>query len=457
VIQKVLDYAKENEARNVERLKEFLRIPSISTDPDRTAEMKQAGQWVADLLNNCGIKAELAETGGHPCVVGDTGPVDGDGPTVLLYGHYDVQPVGDRSLWDADPFEPTDVDGKIIARGSADDKGQVLTHLLAAEAWMKTVGKMPVRFKYLIEGEEEVGSPNLASFIEKNRDRLACDYVALSDTCKLDADSPAITYGTKGMIYKELEITGPVNDLHSGSFGGTVTNPGNALCQIIASLRDEKNRVTIPGFYDDVVAVTDDERKLMQQLPFDDGKYAKMLGVDALDGEAGFTTLERRWARPTLDVNGLFGGFMEEGSSTIIPAKMGAKVSMRIVPNQDPDKISKAFDEAVRSATPPGVRLTIREHANCAAYMCPIDLPAMGAAVSALESAFGKKPFMIREGGSLPILPMFKQTLGAETIMIGLCWPNCNAHGPNEFFHRDDFQGGIRTSAHFAANLKTTG
>lgn len=453
VIDQVLKYIEENQSQYVDRLKDFLRIPSISTESAHDGDIRKAGQWVADLLNGCGIKAEMVETEGHPCVVGDSGPVDGDSPTVLLYGHYDVQPVGERGLWNADPFEPTEVDGKIIARGSADDKGQVLAHLLAAEAWMKVAGKLPVRFKFLIEGEEEVGSPNLAPFIEKYRDRLSCDYITLSDTCKLDGDTPAITYGTKGMLYKEILLSGPVNDLHSGSFGGTVANPGNALCQIIASMKDSGNRVTIPGFYDDVVGVTDQELGMMKDLPFDEGKYAEMLGMSALDGEAGYSTLERRWARPTLDVNGLFGGFMKPGSSTIIPAKMGGKVSMRLVPNQDPDRISKAFDEFVRAAVPPGIRLEIKDHANCAAYMCPIDLPAMTAAKGAVASAFGKEPVLIREGGSLPILPMFKQILDAETIMVGLCWPNCNAHGPNEFFHKSDLWGGVRFSANFMQNL----
>ncbi len=450
VIDKVLQYVKDNGNDYAERLKDFLRIPSISTDAASKPEMDRAAKWVADLLSGCGIKTEILTTDGWPCVVGDTGPVDGDGPTILVYGHYDVQPVGDESLWDADAFNPVEVDGKLVARGSADDKGQVLAHLLAAEAWMKTVGKMPVRFKFLVEGEEEIGSPHLGPLVEKHRERLACDYVVLSDTCKYNPETPAITYGTKGMIYKEILLTGPRNDLHSGSFGGTVANPGNVLCQIITSLKDANNRVTIPGFYDGVQPLSAEEKSMIEALPFDEQGYQDMLGSPGLDGEAGFSTLERRWVRPTLDVNGLFSGFMGEGSSTIIPAKAGAKVSMRIVPGQDPDKIADAFDAAVKAATPAGVRLEIKEHARCAAYMCPLDLPGLAAAKSALEAGFGKQPVMIREGGSLPILPMFKDILGAETIMIGLCLPNCNAHGPNEFFHLSDFEGGIRTAAHFA-------
>ncbi len=457
MIEKVLNYVKDNEASYVERLKELLRIPSISTDKTCKDDIQRAAQWVADMMNGCGIDAEILPTAGWPCVVGDSGPVDGGGPTVLIYGHYDVQPVGDVSLWNADAFEPVEVDGKIVARGAADDKGQVMTHLFAAEAWMKTVGKLPVRFKFMIEGEEEVGSGNLRPLIEKYKDRLACDYVALSDTCKFGPEAPAITYGTKGLIYKEIILTGPRHDLHSGSFGGTIPNPGNVMCAIINSLKDADNRVTIPGYYDDVQPLSAQEKDAIASMRFDEKAYLEMLGSPALDGEAGFSTLERRWVRPTLDVNGLFGGFMAPGASTIIPAKMGAKVSMRIVPNQYPDKISAAFDEAVRAAAPAGVRVEITEHARCAAYVCPLDHPGLVAARAAVEAGFGKAPVMIREGGSLPILPMFKEMLGADTIMMGYCLPNCNAHGPNEFFHKSDLWGGIRTAVHFANGLGRRG
>lgn len=457
VIENVLEYVKNNEFSYVERLKEFLRIPSISTDSDNADAMRRGAGWVAKLFNDCGIEAEIHETKGWPCVIADTGPVEGDGPTVLVYGHYDVQPTGDPDLWDSDAFDPVEIDGKIVARGAADDKGQVLTHMFAAEAWMKTVGKLPIRVKFLVEGEEEIGSPNLGPVVEKLKDKLACDYVAISDTCKFNAETPAVTYGTKGMIYKEIRLSGPVNDLHSGSFGGTITNPGNALCKIIASLTDANNRVTIRGFYDDVEVISDSEKEAINTLPFDERKYLEMLGCSVADGEAGYSTLERRWVRPTLDVNGLFGGFMGKGSSTIIPAAVGAKVSMRIVPNQDPEKISAAFDDAIRAATPPGVKVEISEFALAAAYVCPLDIPAMAAAKSAVESGFGTKPVLIREGGTLPILPMFKQILNAESILMGFCLPNCNAHGPNEYFHLSDLFGGTRTAVHFAANLANCG
>jgi acetylornithine deacetylase/succinyl-diaminopimelate desuccinylase-like protein len=449
VIDNVISHLDSQRDRNVQRMMDFLRIPSISTDPQRKPDMHRCAEWVHRMFEECGIRSEIVPTDGHPAVLADSGPAEG-GPTLLVYGHYDVQPTGDPALWHSPPFEPTIRDGAVFARGSADDKGQVLTHVLAAEAWMKAARKLPIRVKFLIEGEEEVGSSHLPGLIEKHAARLACDYVALSDTAKLDEKTPAITYGTKGLIYKEITVTGPRQDMHSGAFGGTLENPGNAMARIIDTLKDPAtHRVTIPGFYDDVRPLTEDERAKMRALPFEEEKYREMMGTPALVGETGFSTLERRWARPTLDVNGLFGGFTGEGASTIIPAKMSAKVSMRIVPDQDPERISRAFDDAVRAAAPKGVRVEVRTHGLCAAYVCPLDLPAMQAATRALESGFGKKPVYIREGGSLPILPLFKKVLGADSVMLGFSVPNCNLHGPNEFFGLSDFHNGAKTSAWF--------
>lgn len=448
MIDKVIAHIDEHNKANIERLKEFLRIPSISTDPARKADTRKGAEWVHKVLTGCGIKSEIIDTKGHPAVLADTGPADG-GPTILVYGHYDVQPTGDEKLWKSPPFEPTVRDGDLFARGSADDKGQVLTHLLAAEAWMKVARKLPIRVKFLIEGEEEIGSPSLDEVIHKYKDRLACDYVVLSDTPKFDKTTPAITYGTKGLIYKEIVITGPKQNLHSGSYGGTLTNPGNALAVIIASLRDKDNRVTIPGFYDDVRPIGDDERKKMAALNFDEKGYMNAMGCPSLEGEKGFSTLERRWARPTVDVNGLGGGFMGEGASTVIPARVFGKVSMRIVPDQDPAKIAKAFEKAVMAAAPPGVRVEILDHSSCSAYVSPMGTTGMDAAGEALKLGFGKAPVFIREGGTLPILPMFKKVLGADSIMMGFCMPDCNAHGPNEYFGLDDFHKGTRASAYF--------
>jgi succinyl-diaminopimelate desuccinylase len=449
VIDKVIAHIEENKDANTARYLECLRIPCISTDPERKADMRTAAEWVQNLLAGCGFDTQIVDTRRHPAVVADSGPAADGAPTVLVYGHYDVQPTGDESLWHSPPFEPkVDADGTVYARGAADDKGQVLTHMLAAEAWMKAVGRLPIRVKFLIEGEEEIGSPNLEQLIRQHADRLACDYVALSDTPKFDASTPAITYGTKGMVYKEIIITGPKQDLHSGSYGGTITNPANALAAILTALRDSDNRVTIPGFYDKVREITDAERTRMNELPFDEKGYQASTGAPGLDGEKGFTTLERRWARPTLDVNGVLSGFIGEGASTIIPAKAMAKVSMRIVPDQVGREIADAFDAAVRKLCPPGVKLEILEHAIAPAYLCPLDSPGIAAAERALEAGYGTKPRFIREGGTLPILPLFKEVLGADSLMLGLCDPNCNAHGPNEFFTLADLQAGTRTAAH---------
>ncbi|HEY3244138.1 MAG TPA: dipeptidase [Phycisphaerae bacterium] len=453
MIDQVMAYIDEHRDEFTARLLEFLRIKSISTDATCKDETRQGAEWVRTQFERCGIGCDIVPTPRHPCVLADSGS-GSNGTTVLLYGHYDVQPIIDLSLWKSPPFEPEIRDGRVFARGSADDKGQVLTHMLAAEAWMKVAQRLPVRVKYLIEGEEEIGSPNLADLIREESDRLACDYIVISDTAKLDENTPAITYGTKGLVYKEITVTGPANDVHSGSFGGTIGNPGNALCKIITSLKDSRNRVTIPGFYKDVRKPAPDERQRLSRLKFNEKRYAKSLGVPALEGEAGYSTIERRWVRPTLDVNGLFGGYQGPGSSTIIPAKVAAKVSMRLVPDQDPEKISNAFDKAVLAAAPKSVRVQIQTHGtNCSAYVAPTDTDGMRAALLAVQKGFNKRPVLIREGGTLPILPMFKKVLGADSIMMGFCLPNCNAHGPNEFFDVSDFHAGIRSAAYFLHEL----
>ncbi len=452
MIKEVIAHIEANKEKYIERLSEFLRMESISTDPTKQDDIRKCANWVQGVFSDSGFKTQIVETKKHPCVLADTGET-GSGPVALVYGHYDVQPVGDTSLWDSPAFEPTIRDGSIFARGSADDKGQVFTHMLAAEAWKKIAGKLPVQIKFMVEGEEEIGSPNLEEVIREHADRLACDYIAISDTAKFDDDTPAITYGTKGMVYKEIIVTGPKQNLHSGSYGGSLLNPGNVLASIIASLKDGDNRVTIPGYYDDVQEISDDERNKLKALPFDEKAYLESMGAPALEGEKGYSTIERRGVRPTLDVNGMLGGFVGEGASTVIPAKVMAKVSMRIVPNQDPEKISQSFDAAVRAATPAGVRVEIITHAICGAYVTPLDSPGIRAAASAIEAGFGKKPLFIREGGSLPILPLFKEVLGADSLMMGFSVPGCNLHGPNEFFGIDDFMRGIKSSAYFMQEL----
>jgi acetylornithine deacetylase/succinyl-diaminopimelate desuccinylase-like protein len=316
---------------------------------------------------------------------------------------------------------------------------------------MKVAGGPPVRVKFLVEGEEEIGSVNLEPVVRAHRDRLACECIALSDTAKLDDETPAITYGTRGLVYKEIRVYGPSADLHSGSFGGSIANPANELARIIASLKGADHRVAIPGFYEDLRQLSNADRAELDALPFDEQAYLRSLGSPALVGEADFTPLQRRWCRPTLDVNGLFSGFMGAGAATIIPSWAGAKLSMRLVPDQDPKRIAAAFDDAVRRAAGPSVRVEIDTHATARPYLCPVDSPGAKAAARAVEAGFGRSPAFVREGGTLPILPMFKELLGADSLMMGFALPNCNAHSPNEFLVLNDFYAGIRTAAHFLA------
>jgi acetylornithine deacetylase/succinyl-diaminopimelate desuccinylase-like protein len=453
VIDKVIAHVRSNHDAYLARLDEFLRIPCISTDPAAKPAMQQGAEWVLRFFTDCGIEAVIEKTDGHPAIIADTGPASGKGPTVLIYGHYDVQPTGDLGLWKSGPFEPVIRDGRIYARGSADDKGQVLTHMLAAEAWKKVAGQLPIRVKFLIEGEEEIGSPSLGKLIAAQARRLACDYVCLSDTAKFSADIPAITYGTKGLVYKEVTFTGAKNDLHSGTFGGSIPNPGNALANLLTKMKDANNRVMIPGFYDDVLPNSEHELATLRKLPFDEKAYLDSLGAGAADGEKGFTTMERRWLRPTLDVNGLLCGFTGDGAMTIVPAKAMAKVSMRLVPNQSPEKISAAFDQFVAANVPAGLKHQVKDFTSCGPYMCPLDSPAMKKAAAAVEAGFGVAPAFIREGGSLPILPTFKKLLGADSILMGFCLSTCNAHGPNEFMVVEDFRKGIATGAHLIAKM----
>lgn len=430
----------------------FLRFQTISAQSQYAHELVRCAEWIRERLARADLHPEVMDTGGHPVVVADTGPVIGK-PTVLVYGHYDVQPLGDEMLWDSPGFEPTIRDGAIFARGSADDKGQVMTHLAAMQCWKATGAPWPVRVKFLLEGEEEIGSRHLGAFLQANRERLACDYVVLSDTSKFDNDTPAVAYASRGLVYKHLYVDGPSKDLHSGHYGGAVANPGNILARIIAPLHDEQNRVTIPGFYDDVVPLTPQERENFARYGMSDADLLAQTGSPAPWGEEGYTTAERCGARPTLDVNGIYGGYSGEGASTIIPSRVSAKVSMRLVANQDPKKISDAFDEAVRRACPPSVRLRIEGSGGAAAYMAPLDSPGMRAAARALEESYGKPPVFAREGGTLPILPMFRQVLGADSIMLGFAAPDCNLHSPNEFFHIRDFEIGTRCVLRFLAAM----
>lgn len=446
------DFLEANRQAFVESLKELLRIPSVSTDSRHKADVKKAAAWVADQLGNLGFETEVHPTAGHPIVFAQSPPVPGK-PVALIYGHYDVQPPDPVELWKTPPFEPTEVDGNIVARGATDDKGQMLTHILGAMAWMKTVGELPIQVKFLIEGEEEIGSPNLPPFIEQNKEALANDVVVVSDSSQFAPGQPAITYGLKGIAYFELKVTGPNRDLHSGTFGGSVRNPANALCYLLSTLIDEHGWIHIPGFYDDVIPLTGDERERFAELPFDDEMFKKVLGVDEVFGEEGYTTLERRWARPTLDINGLTSGYQGEGAKTVLPSTASAKLSCRLVPNQDPHKIGQALRDHLNKICPLGVKLELVEHHGSPGFVSATDSPYMQAAQVAIEKGFGTAPVLIREGGSIPIVATFAQELNSDVLLLGWGLDDDNTHSPNEKFNLADFQRGIEASAHLWAEL----
>ena len=443
---KPIEYLNKNKDRFRDELFDLLKIPSISAQKDHGADVRKAAEWVKNRCIAAGLKADIVDTAGWPAVLAE-GEQKGGRPTLLIYGHYDVQPEGELKLWHTGPFEPIVKDGMIICRGSADDKGQMFCAILAAEAWMKTVGSLPVNLKFCLEGEEEVGSPNLAPLIKKYKDRLACDYVVIHDTAQFGEGVPAVTVATKGLIYKEVIVTGPKKDLHSGSFGGAVANPANVLAKLIASFHDENAKVTIPGFYDRVKEMSAEEVAMMNGLPYSEKDFLADVGSPKTFGEKGYSALQRRWSRPTLDVNGIYGGYMKEGSSTIIPSFAGAKISMRLVPDQRAEEIDRLFEETVRARLPDTVKFEIKSHASCDPYLADVTSAGMKASRKAIEVGFGKAPVFIREGGSLPILPMLKQVLGADSLMLGYCLPNCNAHSPNEFLHVRDFEAGMRSSA----------
>lgn len=452
-MEKVLSYLKTNEDRYLEELKEFLAIPSVSTNPENKSDVQRCAQWVADHMSKIGLQnVQVMSTPGHPVVYGDWLHAP-DAPTVLLYGHYDVQPPEPLDLWTSPPFEATIRGGNLYARGSADDKGQVYIHLKSIEAYLQNTGTLPVNLKLLIEGEEEIGSEHLVPFVTEQKKMLEADLVLISDSSMFAKGVPSICYALRGLAYMQIDLVGPNKDLHSGSFGGSVHNPIQALAEIIAQLHDEKGRVTIPSFYKDVRPLSRAERKSFAKLPWKDKKYAKELGVQELYGEKGFTTLERVWARPTLECNGIWGGFTGEGAKTVLPSKASAKISMRLVPDQKSDAIAKLFEKHIKKIAPKTVSVTVRNLHGGEAAITPIDSPGVKAAVAALEKGFGKKPLYQREGGSIPIVVQFKEVLGLDTVLLGFGLPDENAHAPDEFINLDNFFGGMRTSAHFFAEL----
>jgi succinyl-diaminopimelate desuccinylase len=446
------NYLEQNRRQFEQELCALLRMPSVSADSKYQEGIRQAAQWTADQLRRLGLATELIPTEGHPLVYAESPPVPG-APTVLVYGHYDVQPPDPLSEWLSPPFEPTVRDGNLYARGATDDKGQLLTHVKAAQAWIETTGGLPLQLKFLVEGEEEVGSTALYKFLQQAADKLRCDVVVISDGSQFGPGQPAITYGLRGIAYFELRLTGPKQDLHSGTFGGAVTNPAVALARMLSALMDRQGRIQVPGFYDDVVPLSEQERQQIAALGFDDSDFMARLGVDGLSGEAGYTTLERRWARPTFDVHGLWGGYQGEGGKTILPAKAGAKFSFRLVPHQDPAKVAVAVRKFLSRRCPPGIRMELIDMHGGPGVLVPLDSPFLQAAVRAIEAGFGRPPVFTREGGSIPIVTAFREKLGVDTLLLGWGQDDDCAHSPNEKFSLADLHRGARASAHLWAEF----
>lgn len=452
-MQQFLTYLESNHDRYLKELGEFLSIPSVSSQTEHRVDMQRCADWIANELRTIGIQnVQIMKTPGHPIVYGDWLGAPGK-PTVLLYGHYDVQPDDPVDLWTSPPFEATIRDGNLYARGSVDDKGQVFAHFKALEAYLKNDGSLPVNVKIMIEGEEEIGSDHLDKFVSDHRELLKADLVMISDSDMFARDVPSVCYGLRGLAYMEIEVTGPNGDLHSGSFGGSVHNPIQALTELIASLHDRNGKVTIPGFYDNVRSLTKAERVAFKKLPWNDRKYAKSLGLKELYGEKGFSTLERLWARPTLECNGIWGGYTGEGAKTVLPSKAFAKISMRIVPDQSSGTVAKQFEKHLKKIAPKTIDIKVRSLHGGEPAITPIDSPGVKAAVAALGKGFGKKPLYQREGGSIPIVVQFKKLLGIDTVLLGFGLPDGNAHAPNEFIVLDNFFGGIRTCLHFYNEL----
>ena len=443
----VIDFINVNRERYLDELKAFLAIPSISALPQHAGDVKRCADWCADEMRRIGMQnVKLVETPGHPVVYGDWLGAPG-APTILFYGHYDVQPVDPLELWQSPPFEATIRDGEIYARGSADDKGQVFMHFKAIEAHLKQNGKLPVNMKIILEGEEEVGSVNLDNFIRDHKSELGADVVVISDSPMFARGVPSICYGLRGLVYFQIDLRGSSTDLHSGSFGGAVANPAFVLSQILAQMKDRGGRVRIPGFYDDVVELQEEERKAWAALPYNEKAYKKDFGIPKVFGETGYTTLERTWARPTFEVNGLLSGFTGEGAKTVLPAVAMAKVSMRLVSNQTPDKIAELFEAHLRDITPKTMTLTITRMHGGKPWMTSYDNPFVQAAGRAIERGFGRKPVFTREGGSIPVVSTFQEELGLPSVLFGVGLPDENAHAPNEKLDVANFHGGIISSA----------
>ena len=443
----VVDFINVSRDRYLTELKDYLAIPSISALPQHASDVRRCAEWTADELRRVGLQnVKLIETPGNPVVYGDWLGAPG-APTILFYGHYDVQPVDPVDLWETPPFEATVRDGEIYARGAADDKGQIFMHFKAVEAHLKKHGRLPLNMKFMLEGEEEVGSAHLDEFIRGHKKELAADVVVISDSPMLERGIPSICYGLRGLVYCQIDLRGTKTDLHSGSFGGAVANPAFVLAQVLSQMKDRGNRIKIPGFYDAVRPLSDDERAEWKKLPFNETKYRKEIGAPRLTGEKGFGVFERVWGRPTFEVNGLLSGFTGEGAKTVIPAVAMAKVSMRLVPDQDPDTIAGLFETYLRKITPKTVELTVTRMHGGKPWMAAFDNAFVRAAGRAIERGFGKAPVFNREGGSIPVVSTFQEELGLPSVLFGVGLPDENAHAPNEKLDLENFHNGIIASA----------
>lgn len=449
-----LKYAETNQEKHLNELKNFLRIPSVSTQPEHDDDVAAAAKWLADSMQEAGIEnVQVIQTNGHPLVYGDWLHAGDNLPTVLIYGHYDVQPAEPFELWDTPPFEPAIRDDYVYARGSSDDKGQAFIHVKAVQAHLAVNGRLPVNVKFIMEGEEESGGASLNAFIPENKELLKADVALVSDTGMVSKEQPSIVYGLRGMCYLLMDITGPSRDLHSGSFGGGIDNPLNVLGHIIAKLKDENGRVLIPGFYDDVRELSSEERGMLAKYNFDEAGWLAETGAPQAWGEPEYTLIERLGARPTLDVHGIIGGYTGPGGKTVLPSTVHCKLSMRLVPNQDPQKIAAAFREYVQKIAPPTVKIEIMGGHGAPATITDLEIPAMKAAETAYTETYGKEPIFMREGGSIPVVGQFQEYLGLETVLMGFGLPDDKIHAPNERFYLPNFFKGIETSIRFLDEL----
>ena len=447
-MEKVLTFLRENESRFVDQLTEYLRFPSVSAQPEHSADMNSCAGWLVDRCKSIGLKTKLHRTAGHPIVIASSPrKKNSTKPHFLVYGHYDVQPPEPFELWKTPPFEPTIKKGAIYARGSTDNKGQHLAHLNAIEAFLKTGTELPCDITFVVEGEEEVGSEHLAPFLRANKADLKCEGVVISDSGMPSPKHPALTYGLRGVTALEIKLTGPAQDLHSGIYGGAVDNPAMVLAQILAKLRAKNGKVAVPGFYDDVEPLTAYERRMFKRLPINAEQFRKLVGSPQLYGEKGYTHHEQRSARPTLEINGLTSGYQGEGSKTIVPSWASAKLTMRLVPNQNPKRILKQVKDQIRALCPPTVRLKMQDGHAGGSYVIDPTCSLAQAGLRALEEAFGCEPVLLREGGSIPIVSDFKQILKADSLLLGLALPDDNLHSPNEKFDLGNYAKGARMSA----------